>query len=245
MQATNIRPEPNKAVGVPEADRSLYGKIVPINKPPGISSFGVVSRIRKAAGIKKVGHAGTLDPFAEGLLLVGIGRSATRLLGEFLNSDKEYFARVVLGIVTDTYDPTGQITMRNSFELPGEDTISAVLSEFEGEILQIPPAFSAVKVNGMRMYKAARKGIILSPEPRKVTIRDIRLLGLTPDGFEMQVTCSHGTYIRSLANDLGSKLGPGAHLSRLIRTRVGDYTLEQAYELDEFVDGLYAADRRN
>ncbi|NQT35533.1 tRNA pseudouridine(55) synthase TruB [bacterium] len=215
--------------------QSLEGTLVPINKPPGMTSYDVVRRIKRATGIRKVGHAGTLDPFAEGVLLVGIGRSATRRLGEFLKGDKEYLARVVLGVVTDTYDPTGEIIERNNFSLPEEDNIRAVLKRFEGEQLQTPPRYSAIKVNGVRMYRSARRGIDVEPKLRRVTLREIRLTDMTTDGFEMRVTCSHGTYIRSLAYDIGRELGPGAHLGRLIRTRVGEYTLEQAVDLETFV----------
>ena len=215
--------------------QSLEGTLVPINKPPGMTSYDVVRRIKRATGIKKVGHAGTLDPFAEGVLLVGIGRSATRRLDEFLKGDKEYLARVVLGVVTDTYDPTGEIIERNNFSPPEEENIRAVLKRFEGEQLQTPPRYSAIKVNGVRMYRAARRGIDVEPKPRRVTLREIRLTDMTTDGFEMRVTCSHGTYIRSLAYDIGRELGPGAHLGRLIRTRVGEYTLEQAVDLETFV----------
>ena len=214
------------------------GLLVPINKPPGVTSFDVVRRIKRATGIRKVGHAGTLDPFAEGVLLIGIGRGATRKLGEFLKGDKEYLASVVLGVVTDTYDPTGKIIEQNSFTPPEEENIRAVLQRFEGEQLQTPPRFSAIKIKGVRMYKAARKGIDVKPPPRKVTLREIELTGLTRDGFEMRVTCSHGTYIRSLAYDIGRELGTGAHLGKLIRTRVGEYTIDQAVDLDTFVSRM-------
>jgi len=229
------------------------GSIVPINKPAGISSFDVVRRIRWATGVRKVGHGGTLDPFAEGVLLIGIGRSATRRLGEFLMADKEYLARVVLGVVTDTCDPTGKVIERNpplhpssfilhpsSFRVntgrSAEDIILETMRKFEGEILQVPPLFSAIKVNGVRSYRVARRGGKLELKPRKVNIKRIELVGLTSDGFDMSVTCSHGTYIRSLAYDLGRELGPGAHLGALVRTRIGQYTLEMAENLEEFID---------
>lgn len=223
----------------PDARKNTYeGEIVPIYKPAGISSFGVVRQIRRATGVKKVGHAGTLDPFAEGLLLVGIGRSATRRLGQFLHGDKEYIATVVLGIVTDTYDHYGKIVEKKPYEIPENDVIIRKLKEFEGESRQVPPPFSAVKVGGMRMYKAARSGIKLEAAPRSITISRIELIRITPDGFEMRINCSHGTYIRSLAYDLGRNLGTGAHLGKLVRSRVGTYTVDQAYRLDEFLNIL-------
>jgi tRNA pseudouridine55 synthase len=216
------------------------GQIIAINKPPGISSFDVVRRIRKAVGIRKVGHGGTLDPFAEGVLVIGIGRGATRQLGEFLKGDKEYIAEVILGIVTDTYDPTGKVLERNT--VPDEDEevlekrICTVLKKYEGEIQQVPPSFSAVKVNGVRSYKAARKGEELEIKARRITISEIKLTRLTKIGFEMRVVCSHGTYIRSLAYDIGRELGYGAHLGKLVRTRVSDFTINEAINMDEFIE---------
>jgi len=216
------------------ADLSWEGCIIPVNKPPGITSFDVVRRIRRATGVKKVGHAGTLDPFAEGVLLVGIGRIATRRLGRFLMGDKEYLAQVVLGIVTDTYDPTGRIEERNEYTLPEKETISSILHRMEGDMMQLPPPFSALKVDGVRMYKRARKGVEVVREPRRVTLKELELIRMNQDGFEMRVVCSHGTYIRSLAYDIGREIGCGAHLGRLIRTRVGEYKLDQAVDLDVF-----------
>ncbi|MCF7810782.1 tRNA pseudouridine(55) synthase TruB [bacterium] len=215
------------------------GKIIAINKPAGISSFDVVRRIRKAVNIRKVGHGGTLDPFAEGVLIIGIGRSATRRLGEFLKGDKEYIAEVILGIVTDTYDPTGKVLECNP--VPDEDKealekrIATVLENYKGEIQQVPPTYSAIKINGVRSYKAARQGKELEIEARKVTIAKIEMTRLTEKGFEMRVVCSHGTYIRSLGYDIGRQLGYGAHLGKLIRTRVGDFTIDEAINMDEFL----------
>jgi len=216
------------------------GLIIAVNKPPGISSFSVVRRIRKAVKIKKVGHGGTLDPFAEGVLVIGIGRSATRQIGEFLKGDKEYLAKVTLGVITDTYDITGKVLERNP--LPDEDAevfkkrIECVLKQYEGEILQVPPSYSAIKVNGVRAYKAARQGKELELAARKVNIAEIKLTALTENGFEMRVICSHGTYIRTLGYDIGRNLGYGAHLGGLTRTRVGEYTLDKAVEMDDFIE---------
>jgi len=140
-----------------------------------------------------------------------------------------------VGIVTDTYDPTGRIIEENSFTMPGKEVIETVLQRFAGEIMQLPPPFSALKVNGVRMHKLARKGIEPKRKPRRVVISEIELIKLVSDGFEMRVVCSHGTYIRSLAYDIGRALGCGAHLKRLVRTRVGSYTLDQAVDLDDFL----------
>lgn len=203
----------------------------------------MVRLIKKATDVSKVGHGGTLDPFAEGVLLIGIGRSATKRLGEFLNCDKEYLAEVVIGIVTDTYDSTGRVLKNNADfnsnpENRGEkleERIRETLRLFEGEISQLPPLFSAIKVDGVRSYKAARRGIELKLKARQVIIKHIEFTRLTETGFEMRVACSHGTYIRSLAYDIGNELGMGAHLGRLIRTRVGSYTLDQAVDLENFI----------
>jgi len=210
------------------------GKVISLNKPVGITSFDAVSRIRRITGIRKVGHAGTLDPFAEGLLLVGIGRSATKRLPEFLMLDKEYLGRVVLGVVTDSLDLTGKIVETNSFVMPKESEIKTVLKQFLGEIEQLPPMFSAVKVNGRRLYSSARQGIEVERKKRKVNIKLLELTKITPDGFEMRIVCSKGTYIRTLADDIGRKLGMGAHLGSLIRTRIGNFCLEEATTINEF-----------
>lgn len=226
-------------------DLPFQGQIIPINKPAGITSFGVIRRVRKATGVKKVGHAGTLDPFAQGVLVVGFGRSATRRLGEFMLAEKEYLAEVKLGTVTDTYDLTGKVLEQRDFIHPGEDKIRAVFTDYVGKIEQIPPLYSAIKVNGLRMYKAARRGLEIERKPRSVEILSIKLEELTAEGFVMRVICSHGTYIRSLAYDIGRQLGPGAHLSGLIRTRVGSFNLGEAIELDDFVEQAYSLRNKN
>jgi len=216
----------------------LEGTLIPLYKPVGLTSFNVVSRVRRASGIKKVGHAGTLDPFAEGVLIIGIGRSATRRLDEFQLMEKEYIGRVVLGITTDTYDSTGKVVEKKDFEMPSESQILQSLSKFTGEIFQLPPMYSALKVKGVRMYRAARKGIELERKPRKVNIKSIDLLQINSDGFEMKVICSKGTYIRALAYDVGIDLGMGAHLGNLKRTRIGSYGLDKTKDLKSFVSWI-------
>jgi len=226
-----------------KVDSSLEGRIIAINKPPGITSFTVVKRIRRAVKAAKVGHAGTLDRFAEGVLVVGIGRTATRKLGEYLGSDKEYIAEVFLGTVTDTYDPNGRVVEVNEFSMPDEATLIKLLDRFSGDIMQKPPPFSALKVKGVRMYKLAMKGKKVEAKPRRISIRRIELIGLTDDGFKMRVECSHGTYIRSLAYDIGRELGCGAFLKQLIRTRVDGFSLEDAIDLDDFIERVKASGR--
>ena len=170
--------------------------------------------------------------------MVGIGRTATRQLGAYLEGDKEYQAQLVLGKITDSYDLTGKVVETRDFVFPSESQIREALDCFRGEIMQTPPPFSAVKVGGVRLYRAARKGVILEAKPRKVRIEVIELTGLTNDGFVIQVVCSHGTYIRSLAHQIGLTLGCGAHLTRLVRTRVGAFTLDRAEPLEQFISRL-------
>lgn len=222
----------------------VEGTIIAVNKPAGISSFGVVRKIKFASGIKRVGHAGTLDPFAEGVLVIGIGRSATKQLGLVCDQEKEYQADVALGASTDTGDPTGQIIAEMPVpELKCSD-IEAVFPQFIGATEQIPPIYSAVKIGGQRLYKLARKGIEVTRTPRPVNISKIELIGITSIGFQMHVTCSKGTYIRVLAEDIGKALGTVAHLDRLIRTRVGNYCLSEAEDLTKFTAQLQEERRR-
>ncbi len=216
------------------------GAIVSVIKPPGISSFGVVRKIRHASGVQRVGHAGTLDPFAEGVLVVGIGRSATRRLGAICDRDKEYAADVRLGRATDTGDPTGKVISEQPVPALSHDIIASALNNFRGEIEQIPPRYSAVKVNGQRLYKLARRGVDVVRSPRRVTIYEIQLIDFSDSGFQMQVVCSKGTYIRVLAEDIGKALGTVAHLSRLVRTRVGEFLLSESEDLENLTAKLQA-----
>ncbi len=216
--------------------QELDGKIIPVIKPAGITSFGVVAKIRKATGIKKIGHAGTLDPFAEGVLVVGVGRKATRQLNNYVVQEKEYVARVELGIETDTYDSTGKVLVRNDFIMPERERLEEVFRMFRGEIEQLPPAFSAVKVNGVRAYKAARQGKKIELKPRKVRIYSLELLKILSEGFDLKIVCSKGTYIRTLACDIGRALGMGANLKNLVRTRVGQFEMGASYPLEVLLD---------
>jgi len=221
-----------------QSTTSFDGQIISLNKPRGITSFDAVARVRRITGIKKVGHAGTLDPFAEGLLLVGIGRSATKRLPEYLALEKEYVATLVLGVVTDTLDLTGKIVETTVFTMPDQDRIISVMQDFTGQIEQTPPMYSAVKVNGERLYVAARKGLDIARQPRIVDIKLLELTKMTSDGFQIKIICSKGTYIRSLADDIGRALGMGAHLGSLIRTRIGKFCLEEATTINEFASSV-------
>ena len=217
------------------------GTIISIDKPAGMTSFDVVAKIRRATGEERVGHAGTLDPFATGVLIVGIGRGATRRLGEISRADKEYLTRVQLGVATDTYDVTGKIISQSEAVLPAKSRIESVLRQFIGVISQTPPQFSAIKIKGRRAYKYARAGTQVTLNPRRVRIDALDLVEMTEDGFWARVVCSTGTYIRSLANDIGLALDCGACLAELRRTRIGEFSLKAALPLDAFLNSYLQA----
>ena len=225
-----------------------------IDKPEGLTSHDVVARVRRATGTRRVGHAGTLDPFATGVLVCCIGR-ATRLVQFLVGLDKEYIATVRLGYATDTQDGTGkQITsLRSSDDLDLEE-LRRVLNQFTGPQSQTPPMFSAKKVAGERLYRAARAGREVEREPVSIVVHSMRLiedegpaLRVNEDGsrdFSIQVRCSSGTYVRTLAHDIGEQLGVGAHLVNLRRTEVGHFRLTHALTLDE-VERMSPDDLRN
>lgn len=199
--------------------------ILLVDKAAGSTSFYLVSLLRRLTKIEKIGHAGTLDPFATGVMIMLIGREFTRRSDEFLNKDKEYRATLQLGLATDTYDIEGQITSRSD-KIPTLKEIELALSTFQGEILQIPPMYSAKKVDGKKLYDLARKGITIERQPVKVQLQ-INLLNYQYPMLDIEVTCSKGTYIRSLAHDIGQSLSCGAHLFELARIRSGPFHLGQ------------------
>jgi tRNA pseudouridine55 synthase len=199
--------------------------ILLVDKAAGSTSFYLVSLLRRLTGIEKIGHAGTLDPFATGVMVMLIGRDYTRRSDEFLNKDKEYRATLQLGLVTDTYDIEGQILSRSE-KIPTLSEIEQALAAFQGEISQIPPMYSAKKVEGKKLYDLARKGITIERQPVKVHVQ-IRLMSYQYPFLDIAVTCSKGTYIRSLAHDIGQFLGCGAHLFELARTRSGAFHIGQ------------------
>ena len=204
----------------------------------------MVRSVRRIFGVKKVGHAGTLDPFASGLLVVCIGRPATRLIGLLMEGEKTYHATVVLGMVSTTQDPEGEISPGGPVSGLGRDTIEAVLDSFRGTIMQTPPRFSALKHKGKPLYHYARKGIEITKEPREVTVHELELTGLPPvpgDGLptmDLRIKCTKGTYIRSLAEDIGNALGCGAYLSALRRTQSGCFAVEDSIPGDSLDDSL-------
>ena len=220
--------------------------VVLVDKLPGRTSFSVVRSVRKIFGVKKVGHAGTLDPFASGLLVVCIGRPATRLIGTLMEGQKTYQATVVLGKISTTQDPEGEISKGGAVSDIDRAAIEKVLGDFRGTIMQTPPQFSALKHKGKPLYHYARKGIAITKEPREVTIHELELTGLelTSDegspSMDLRIKCSKGTYIRSLAEDIGSALGCGAYLSALRRTQSGCFTVEDSIPGDSLDDSLKA-----
>ncbi|MEA3460154.1 MAG: tRNA pseudouridine(55) synthase TruB [Chloroflexota bacterium] len=205
--------------------------ILVINKPSGMTSHDVVDAVRRLAGIRKVGHAGTLDPIATGVLMICLGQ-ATRVVEHLMDSDKVYEAQLRLGVTTDTHDTQGKVTGTSEVNVT-EEEVRQVLSSFVGRIQQVPPMYSALKRNGTPLYELARRGVTVKRKPRSVTIHGIELLDWASPQFTVRVICSRGTYIRALARDLGEQLGCGAHLTRLIRLASGRFTLDEAVSLDE------------
>ena len=203
-----------------------------INKPLGVSSHDVVNQVRRRFGTRRVGHAGTLDPLATGLLVIAVG-SATRFLQYLPLEPKGYVASIQFGSATTTYDREGEETFSGPIPENLETALAAILPEFSGLIDQVPPAFSAIKVNGQPLYRLARAGIAVAPESRRVHIGKSEILDATATTATVRIECSGGTYIRSLAHDFGQRLGCGAHLSGLVRDRVGRFDLSQAKSLDE------------
>jgi len=218
--------------------------LVIVDKPGGVTSHDVVARVRRLAGTRKVGHAGTLDPMATGVLVVGVEK-ATRLLGYLTLTEKEYAATIRLGESTSTDDAEGEITGGASAADVSAETLSTAVTGLTGEIEQVPPAVSAVKVDGQRAYRLTRAGAAPELAARPVTVYEFTVTGTTsvPGGtglldVDATVRCSSGTYIRALARDLGAALGTGGHLTRLRRTRVGGYRVEDARTLEQLAERL-------
>lgn len=213
--------------------------LVIVDKPAGWTSHDVVGRMRRLAKTRRVGHAGTLDPMATGVLVLGVGK-ATRLLGHLALTEKGYDATIRLGQSTNTDDAEGEITATASAAHVADEALHAGIAELTGPIQQVPPQVSAIKVNGERAYKMARKGEEVALAARPVTVREFTVTDVRRDGdlidVDASVTCSSGTYIRALARDLGASLGCGGHLTALRRTRVGPYDLAMARTLDQFAE---------
>lgn len=211
-----------------------------VNKPSGITSHDVVNIVRRLSGVKRVGHAGTLDPAAEGVLLICVGK-ATRVSEYLIDSRKTYCAEIAFGIETDTYDSEGQVVARApewQVEAVKLEDVEAALQSLTGRILQLPPKYSAIKKRGKPLYKLARAGIEVELEPREVEIYRAQVIDWQPPVAKIEIECSKGTYIRSFAHDLGQKLGSGAYLSYLVRLASGRFKLEDALPLHVLEDAI-------
>lgn len=221
----------------------LAGETILVDKPYGWTSFDVVKRIRgvmlRRMGVKKmkVGHAGTLDPLATGVMIIVSGKS-TKLIEQLQSGVKEYIATIALGATTPSYDLETEIDARYPTAHISRELVEEVLAKFTGRIEQVPPAFSACKIDGKRAYKMARKGDTVELKPKILVIDEIELLEYSPESITIRVVCSKGTYIRALARDIGAALGSGGHLTALRRTRVGDVTIDRCLSLDDAVSML-------
>lgn len=211
--------------------------ILPVHKPTSWRAFRLIPLLRNLTRVQTIGHGGTLDPFAEGVMVVLIGKKYTKLASHFINQTKEYVGTIRLGIETDTYDVDGKILSQSS-KIPSLDAIRSSLQSFQGTIMQTPPMFSAKKVRGKKLYHLARKGIHIERRPVSVEMRTT-LISYHYPFIEIHVHCSKGTYIRSIAHDLGQMLGCGAHLCALKRTKSGSFSLEDCCDGARLNDSAY------
>lgn len=210
------------------------GQVLLINKPYDWTSFDVVRKIRSMIRIKKVGHAGTLDPLATGLLILCTGKF-TKRINEYMAQEKEYTGTFVLGATTPTYDLESEPQNFSDYSLVTPELLQSIARQFTGIIDQVPPMHSAIKKDGKRVYELARRGETIELEPRKIQITEFEITGIELPVLHFRVVCSTGTYIRSLANDFGKALGCGAYLSSLCRTRIGQFTLKDSMTIEEAI----------
>jgi tRNA pseudouridine55 synthase len=227
-------------------DAGAHGGLIIVDKSAGMTSHDVVARIRRLAATRRVGHAGTLDPMATGVLVIGVEK-ATRLLGYLTLTEKTYQATVRLGQSTSTDDAEGEPAGGCSAAKVTQDALYKAVAGLTGEIMQVPPAVSAIKINGQRAYKLTRAGAAPEMKPRPVTVHEFTVTGIRPAGdfldFDALIRCSSGTYIRALARDLGQTLGTGGHLTALRRTAVGPYLITAALTLDELENNQFFRER--
>jgi tRNA pseudouridine55 synthase len=209
------------------------GRVLLIDKPLHWTSFDVVRKLRSLLQIKKIGHAGTLDPLATGLLIVCTGKF-TKKINEFMAAEKEYTGTITLGAVTPTYDLESEPQQQKDFSFVTEEMILNATKNFVGQIEQYPPIYSAIKKDGVALYELARKGVDVKLEPRKITITNFEITDINLPVVGFKVNCSTGTYIRSLANDFGQAIGCGAYLSSLCRTKIGSSSIESALKMEDF-----------
>jgi tRNA pseudouridine55 synthase len=217
-----------------EAPKNTFeeGQVLLINKPLEWTSFDVVRKIRNTIKIKKVGHAGTLDPLATGMLILCTGKF-TKRINEYMAQEKEYTGTITLGAVTPSYDLESEPQDLKDYSGVTQEQLQAIATQYTGEIMQVPPMFSAIKKDGVRVYELARKGQTIELEPRRITIKEFEFTKIELPVLHFRVVCSTGTYIRSLANDVGKAAGCGAYLSSLCRTRIGEFTLNKSMTMEE------------
>ena len=211
------------------------GEVILIDKPIGWSSFKVVNKIRKTIGVKKVGHSGTLDPMASGLLIICTGKK-TKDISKFLGLDKTYTGIITLGKTSPSMDKETEITENEISKEINIERIKNAAKDFVGEIEQVPPMYSAIKINGKRLYKLARNGVEIERPARKVKINSFLIKNIKIPDIEFEVNCSKGTYIRVLADDMGKKLNCGGILSELRRTAIGEFNIEKSLKVEDFVN---------
>jgi tRNA pseudouridine55 synthase len=213
------------------------GKVILIDKPLRWTSFDVVKKIRGQVKISKVGHAGTLDPLATGLLIVCTGKF-TKNINEYMAAEKEYTGSFTLGATTPTYDLESDPVIQSSLENITDEKIHDATKKFLGEIMQVPPIYSAIKKEGTAAYVLARRGQEVKMEPRPITIKEFEITVIELPRVDFRVVCTTGTYIRSLAFDFGNELGCGGYLSKLVRTRIGTFKLDETMSLDKFIEAV-------
>lgn len=221
-------------------DKPMFG-FLNVNKPSGPTSHDIVAQVRRGTRVRKVGHAGTLDPMASGVLILCLG-PATRLSQYAMQSPKQYRARIKLGVTTDTYDAEGQVTAEKPLGDLTCAQVEAALGSFVGEIDQVPPMYSAIKKDGVKLYDLARSGQEVEREPRRVTITALEVVSCDLPEVEVLVHCSPGTYIRSLAYDLGAQLGVGGHLTGLVRVASGGFHVDDAVGWDDLLAAIEAGE---
>ena len=218
-------------------EKYLKGEVVLIDKPLRWTSFDAVKKVRILTGVSKVGHAGTLDPLATGLLIICTG-AFTKKITEYMGMEKEYSGTITLGATTETFDlESAPVNFKDALAISTEEIYNTT-KKFIGEIMQVPPAHSAIKKDGKRLYVLAREGKEVIPEPRKITINEFEITKIELPQIEFKVVCSTGTYIRSLANDFGSELGTGGYLSALRRTRIGNFLAADALSPQQFEEQI-------
>ncbi|BDC99300.1 tRNA pseudouridine(55) synthase TruB [Persicobacter psychrovividus] len=212
----------------------LAGQVLLIDKPKTWTSFDVVGKLRNLIKIKKIGHAGTLDPLATGLLILCTGKM-TKQIESYQAQEKEYTGTITLGQTTPSYDAETEVDAEKDIQHLTAEMVHEAVPAFLGEIEQIPPMYSAIKVNGQRLYKAARKGKTVEVKARQVTIHEFEITNIDFPKVDFRIVCSKGTYIRSIAHDLGQALNVGGHLAALRRTRIGDFKVEDARTVEDFI----------